>query len=93
MSYELKYHTNLCKNLKNPNERKKFAGGFKWLVVSIILALGISILGRDFWIDFLIPGDTGVTALAMETFADSIQEGVPIDEAFQEFCLEIVSSE
>ncbi len=93
MSYELKYHTNLCKDLKIPKERKKFVGGLKWIFISILLALGISLLGRDFWMDFLIPGDSEVTAFAMETFAENIHEGTPIDEAFQEFCLEIVNRE
>ena len=42
--------------------------------------------------DYLIPGDDGVTARAMEAFASDMKSGVPIQDAMEAFCKEIVNN-
>lgn len=93
MSYELRYHTNLCKNLQSSKSRVKPVVVFKWLFLSVLLVLSICLPEEGFWKEFLIPGDTNVTIQAVETFSENLKGGASVEEAFHEFCLELVNFE
>ena len=93
MSYETKYHPDLCKNYPVPGKTKKTAGVLKWLCVLTALLLGVSLHKKGFWFDFLIPGDSAVTVAAVETLSEDLKDGIPFKTALQNFCIEIVADE
>lgn len=93
MSYEMKYHTHLCKDLKMPTKRKEGRAFAKWLFILLALIFGIGLRSRGFWLDFLIPGDAAITAAAVETFSENLKDGLPFKTAFENFCWEIVDHE
>ncbi len=53
--------------------------------------MGLALLGRHLgWGDYLIPGDASVTAIAAEELVSQIADGEPVQEAFADFCREII---
>ena len=93
MSYEVRYHADLCKHMEKLKARKKSGTYIKWIFLTALLTMFFSIPGKDFWMNCLIPGDTPLTTAAVETFAENMSEGTPFNKAFQEFCLEIMKCE
>ena len=93
MSYEVRYHANLCRNMKNLKVRKKPSTYITWIFLVVLMAIFLTFPSKEFWMECLIPGDTPLTTAAVETFAENISEGTPFNEAFLEFCLEIMECE
>lgn len=93
MSYEVRYHTNLCRDMEKQKAKKKSNAYIKWIFLTALLAMFFSIPGKEFWMEGLIPGYEPLTTVAVETFAENIYDGIPLNEAFQEFCLEIMKRE
>ena len=93
MSYEIRYHMNLCKELPLRSKRKNSFGFIKWTILLGTLLLGVYLRSNDFWRNFWIPGDPTVTSHAVETFSDNLKEGVPLDTAFRTLCWEIAGND
>ena len=93
MSYELRYHTNLCKNLQSSKSRVKPAVVGIWLFLTALLVFSFCLPEKGFWKEFLVPGDANTTIQAVETFSENLKKGASVEDAFHEFCLELVNFE
>lgn len=88
MAYQIKY------NLVGPNRRT--AKKSKRVLV-IVTALGISCLVITAlhlpWAqNLLLPGDSAVTAAALEDLADNLQQGESFMDAITAFCRNIIAN-
>ena len=56
-----------------------------------VLALTLVIPAGRLWLrDLLLPGDEDITAGALEALAEDLGDGVPLGEAVDAFCYEII---
>ena len=93
MSYEIRYHMNMCKKLPLRSKRITSFRFIKWTILLGALVLGAYLRSNDYWRKFWIPGDPAVTSHAVETFADNLKEGISLDTAFRTFYWEIVGDD
>ncbi len=74
-------------------EKKRERANLGWVILLgvMILLVGVNILGfGDELFHFLLPGDRAVTAAALTHLEDRILDGIPVTEAFAEFCREVI---
>ncbi len=63
----------------------------KWGILVAGCVLALVLLGRFLgWGEFLIPGDAAVTTMALDALIADLGSGAEIQEAFADFCREIM---
>ncbi len=74
-----------------PEKRITKKKGKKGVLLAALL-LALVLTGRFLgWGEYLIPGDATVTTLAFEQMVSSLADGAPAQEAFADFCREIIA--
>ena len=89
MGYRIEYGQSAVKIPIIDKKKKRFP--FLLIGVGVLLAAMLLPQTRVMLRDFLLPGDSAVTAAAMETFIDDLQAGQSIGEAVTVFCREIIA--
>ena len=91
MSYRIDYQP--MKKVRGAEKRRSSVISLA-AVLLILLAVLVSICwpeGRRILQTMIIPGDTAVTVSALETMAGDLKAGLPLAEAFRDFCLRVMA--
>jgi hypothetical protein len=73
-------------------KRRRFAFGALALVLTMVLVATLIHIGALPWVqEVLLPGDSVVTAAALENMVGSIMDGVSLADAVTAFCREILA--
>jgi hypothetical protein len=93
MSYETKYHQEICRNLHPPRKKQ----GKQMIIICMCLLgallLGICLRNKRFWKELFVPGDYAVTVGAIDNLTTELKDGTNIATAFENFCLEIMADD
>ena len=87
MSYKVHYGTS------RHDGRTREAAVRKWIPLILLIALltgGFLLTRQGVSFDWLLPGDPGVTAAALENLRENLAAGEPLGEAVTAFCREII---
>ncbi|HIR31183.1 MAG TPA: hypothetical protein IAB83_04145 [Candidatus Faecousia faecavium] len=91
MSYQVVYPGN---QEKQPKKSVPFALMLcGWLLAFVILTVFFWPEGAQVMQKLLLPGDTAVTAAALEDFAAELQAGEQLSGALENFCRSILENE
>lgn len=91
MAYRIEYGKGVVQRTAVASEKpKKNKAAVMMILLAILGFLAVYTLGRDYMMDALIPGDPVVTEEAAMKFADEIQQGTSIINAFGVFCKEVI---
>ena len=91
MAYRIKY------NLVGPDRQKRgktirIGGILAGLAIGSLLGIGLHLLHLP-WIEkLLLPGDSAVTAAALEGLAVNLHQGQSLMDAITEFCQNILAN-
>lgn len=89
MAYKIEYGE-VAELLKPKTKLRQFVIVF--LILALVVAAAvIKSVGLPFVREVLLPGDPAVTAMALDALAENIRDGIPIFEALETFCKEIVN--
>lgn len=88
MSYSVCYNPELRKKYPKHNVRKQFP--VKQVAVIVAMLFLVYILSQIGSVNFLLPGNSNVTASALSTLTEKISSGESIKDAVYCFCEEII---
>lgn len=87
MAYRITYGPN------KPRHKARPKRPFLLLTAALVLAVGLYAGGAGNVLrSWLLPGDALVTQSALQTFAEQVEQGENIREAFACFCREIIEN-
>lgn len=91
MGYRVEYEAMWKIGKRTSGEKQRIPGlTAAFLLAFVLLVNGFWPRGREVLREILWPGDTAVTAAALETFAQELREGEPVGAAVESFCREII---
>ena len=89
MAYRISYDGVGKYRLKNKNKRKGIYSAV-FVLLLVFVAISIKVSGLTWVQEVLLPGDSAVTAAALEDMVTDLRNGDSLYEAIKAFCQEIV---
>ena len=92
MSYEIEYPgaNKSERNFKVSKKRKSII--ITWVIVCVVLLVSVYSIGLDTIKEYIIPGDNDDTIAAFSKMKDNLSDGMPMKDAVEAFCTEIIQS-